>query len=149
MKWLNSVQWYQYVLHSQTKAFYFNKSKCRCLTVSMQTLFVPNKIVVVFSTIFKRLYHMLLNQYQACLYLFACIFHGNSKYSNEVQQFWHFWTILWHFWFVVYWCSLLTPVGVLCKEMLLFQTEICPHFNMIAHSTDCVVCYYSYYVFIV
>ena len=38
-----------------------------------------------------------LNQYQACLFLFECISHGYSKYSNEDQLFWHFWQILWTF----------------------------------------------------
>ena len=34
----------------------------------------------------------LMNWYQACLYLFECIFHGDSKYSNESQYIWIFWT---------------------------------------------------------
>ena len=29
----------------------------------------------------------LLNQNQACLYLFECILHQDFKYSNEVRQF--------------------------------------------------------------
>ena len=34
---------------------------------------------------FQRQFHLLLNQYQACLYLFECIFQDKSKYSNEVK----------------------------------------------------------------
>ena len=34
---------------------------------------------------FQRLFQVLPNQYEACLYLFECIFHGLSKYSNEEQ----------------------------------------------------------------
>ena len=36
---------------------------------------------------FKSLFHKLLNQYQACLYLFECIFNDDSKYSNKMQSF--------------------------------------------------------------
>ena len=39
---------------------------------------------------FQRLFHKLLNQYQACLYLFECIFQGDSKYSHLIPEFWHF-----------------------------------------------------------
>ena len=34
---------------------------------------------------FYNLFHELLNQHQACLYLFECIFNGDSKYRNEIQ----------------------------------------------------------------
>ena len=34
---------------------------------------------------FWCLFHDLMNRYQACLYLFECIFHGNSKYSNDIE----------------------------------------------------------------
>ena len=33
--------------------------------------------------------HEPLNQNQACLYLFECIFNGDSKYINEYQWFWN------------------------------------------------------------
>ena len=39
----------------------------------------------VISFLIKRLFHKLLNQYKACLYLFECIFHVDSKYSNEIE----------------------------------------------------------------
>ena len=32
-----------------------------------------------------------MNQYQACLYLYQCISHGDSKYCHEIPPFWHFW----------------------------------------------------------
>ena len=41
--------------------------------------------IVLFLEILKI--QRFLNQYQACLYLFECISHGDSKYSNEVQLF--------------------------------------------------------------
>ena len=31
-----------------------------------------------------------MNQYQACLYLFECIFLGDSKYGQQNQKCWHF-----------------------------------------------------------
>ena len=64
-----------------------------------------------FSTLkclFLRLFHKLMNQYQACLYSFECIFHWDSKYGHEMPQFWHFLQTLWHFWPVV--CTRL-PLG--------------------------------------
>ena len=30
-----------------------------------------------------------MNRYQSCLYLFECIFHGNSKYSNEINYYYY------------------------------------------------------------
>ena len=36
------------------------------------------------------LFHNFLNQYQACLYLFECIFHGESKISHQMRECWHF-----------------------------------------------------------
>ena len=35
-------------------------------------------------------FHKFLNQYQACLYLFKCISHCDSKYSHQILEFWHF-----------------------------------------------------------
>ena len=32
-----------------------------------------------------RLIHKFRNQYQACLYLFECISHGDSKYNHQIQ----------------------------------------------------------------
>ena len=32
-----------------------------------------------------------MNQYQACLYLFECISHGDSKYGHEIPKCGHFW----------------------------------------------------------
>ena len=43
---------------------------------------------------FGQLFHELMNQYQACLYLFQCISHGDSKYGHEIPKccnFWNFW----------------------------------------------------------
>ena len=39
---------------------------------------------------FQGLFPELLNQYQACLYLFECISHAESKYVNEIKPFWYF-----------------------------------------------------------
>ena len=50
---------------------------------------------------FQRLFHELMNQYQACLYLSECIFHGGFKYGHEIPQFRHFLQILLNFWPVV------------------------------------------------
>ena len=77
------------------------------LTLTMLPWVLPCKIVFVFSKFsqFQRLFYKILNQYQACLYLFECIFHGDSKYSNEVQKLWHFWHCLCKFRSVV--CSYL------------------------------------------
>ena len=36
-------------------------------------------------------FHKFLNQYQACLYLYESISHGDSKYSHEIPKFWYFW----------------------------------------------------------
>ena len=50
---------------------------------------------IIFSSVqiseMLRVFHELMNQYQACLYLFHCIFHGDSKYSIEIQKCWNFW----------------------------------------------------------
>ena len=35
---------------------------------------------------FLRLFHELLNQYQACLYSFECNFHDDSKYVHEIPK---------------------------------------------------------------
>ena len=35
---------------------------------------------------FEQLFHELMNQYQACLYLFECISHGDSKYDHEIPK---------------------------------------------------------------
>ena len=35
---------------------------------------------------FEQLFHELMNQYQACLYLFECISHSDSKYGHEIPQ---------------------------------------------------------------
>ena len=32
-----------------------------------------------------------------CVDLFESISHGDSKYSNGIQQFWNLWSFLWHF----------------------------------------------------
>ena len=32
-----------------------------------------------------------MNQYQACLYLFESISHGDSKYGHEIPDCWYFW----------------------------------------------------------
>ena len=37
-----------------------------------------------------RLFHELINQYQACLYSFECISHGDFKYGHNISQLWHF-----------------------------------------------------------
>ena len=52
---------------------------------------------------FWWLFHELMNQYQACLNSFECIFHKDSKYSNQIPECWHFLPNLLHFSFVV--CS--------------------------------------------
>ena len=35
----------------------------------------------------QSLFHKLLNQYLACLYLFECISHGDSKYNHKIPEF--------------------------------------------------------------
>ena len=39
---------------------------------------------------FEHLFHKLMHQYQACLYLFECTSLGDSKYGHEIAQNWHF-----------------------------------------------------------
>ena len=36
---------------------------------------------------FEQLFHELMNRYQACLYLFDCFSHGDSKYDHEIPHF--------------------------------------------------------------
>ena len=45
-----------------------------------------------FGLKFLHLFHKLMNQYQACLYSFECISHGDSKYGYEIPKVWNFWT---------------------------------------------------------
>ena len=42
----------------------------------------------------QSLFHEILNQTQASLYSFECIFHGDYKFSIKIQQFWNIWQIL-------------------------------------------------------
>ena len=35
-------------------------------------------------------FHNILNQYQACLYLYECSSHGDSKYSHQIPEFLNF-----------------------------------------------------------
>ena len=58
------------------------------LTHSMRPVVVP-KIRFCFHQSyqhFTRLIHELLNHYQACLYLFECIFHCDSKCSKKFNN---------------------------------------------------------------
>ena len=48
-----------------------------CLLLWCLLLFCDSFLEILLS--------LLPNQYKACLYLFECIFHGYSKYSNKVQ----------------------------------------------------------------
>ena len=48
--------------------------------------------------------HELMNQYQACLYLFEWIFHGDSKYGHEIPKWWYFFKKLGNVWPVVCAC---------------------------------------------
>ena len=43
------------------------------------------KIVIQKMLIFQSIFRTLLNQYQACLYLFPCISHGDYKYGITIQ----------------------------------------------------------------
>ena len=52
--------------------------------------------------ILNGLFGKLLNQYQACLYLFGCISLCESKYGNEILKLWDFWTILVQF-LTIFW----------------------------------------------
>ena len=36
-------------------------------------------------------------KYQACLYSFECISHGDSKYGHEIPKCWHFFKICYIF----------------------------------------------------
>ena len=59
------------IAHSHAKLFLFSQN---CLT-------------------FQRLPHDLVNQFQACLYLFECIFHGDFKYIHQIPECWYFWKL--------------------------------------------------------
>ena len=48
----------------------------RVLTLTTRALVLPS----------KRLFHELINQYQACLYLSEYIFHCGSKYGHEIPK---------------------------------------------------------------
>ena len=41
---------------------------------------------------FKRLFHEIMNQYQACLYSLECIFNHDYKCGHEIPNCWHFLT---------------------------------------------------------
>ena len=62
------------------------------LTCTMRPMVSSCKISSLFSKFLEiqTKYHKLLNQYQACLYLFECIFHDDSKYSHQIHKCWHF-----------------------------------------------------------
>ena len=56
---------------------------------------------------FQRLFHELMNQYQACFYLSECIFHCGFTYGQEIPQFRHVFTN-----FVTFLtCRLLSPAA--------------------------------------
>ena len=59
-------------------------------TLNVATGFTTHSKSFCFSTFSQ--FQTFLNQYQACLYLFECIFQGDSKYGHDILQFWHFWT---------------------------------------------------------
>ena len=40
---------------------------------------------------FLHVFHELMNQYQACLYLSECISHDDFKLCHEIPKCWHFW----------------------------------------------------------
>ena len=42
---------------------------------------------LTFQRLFQRLFHEIMNQYQACVYLSECIFHCGFKYGHEIPQF--------------------------------------------------------------
>ena len=71
----------------------------------MQPVISPCKNTVLSSqnSQISKPFSWILNQYQACLYLFECVSHGDSKYSHQIPECWHFWTILCNVWHVV--CS--------------------------------------------
>ena len=52
--------------------------------------FTEQKSVCILKfLIFLRLFHELMHQYQACLYSFECISHGDSKYGHEIPKCLH------------------------------------------------------------
>ena len=64
-----------------------------------QSLVLPCKIFFVLSTFsdFQSLFHELLNQYQACLFLLEYISHVDFKYGHDIPKLWTFLKIWWHF----------------------------------------------------
>ena len=62
------------------------------LTPGRHWIYLPCKSALSFLKILviQNLFYKLLNQYQACLYLFECTSHGDSKCSDEIHKFWHF-----------------------------------------------------------
>ena len=63
------------------------------LTITTRALVLVSKVVDISEILTAILFHELMNQYQACLYLSDCIFHCGFKYVHEIPQFQHFFTI--------------------------------------------------------
>ena len=83
---LSQYDYYRLASESNEQWNQLQLNRLTWLTLSMrllhgfntQNVFCLLKILT-FSILFS---HNLLNQYQACLYLFESIFHGDSKYSH-------------------------------------------------------------------
>ena len=54
------------------------------LTITTRALVLVSKVVDISEILTAILFHELMNQYQACLYLSDCIFHCGSKYGYEI-----------------------------------------------------------------
>ena len=85
------------------------EDSCSPSPLAIRWLVLLSKIVFTLSNFwnFNVCFHQLLKQYQECLYLFQCIYHGGSNYGHKIPQFWHRLQHLLHFWhvFVQYECT--------------------------------------------
>ena len=76
----------------------------------------------------QSIIHKLLNQYQACLYLFECILHVDFKYGHEIPKCWHFFLKqLWRI--VLFVCSRLPHakyVNIFKSRRVTFLTFLIP-----------------------
>ena len=108
--WMHFSWWFQIRLWN-SKIFTFVENvgtfwRCRLLTPAAWFYLLSRSIFALSN--FWNFNCELMNQYQACLHLFECISHGDSKYGNEIKKCSHFWNFWWHFGHVV--CSV-TPAA--------------------------------------
>ena len=87
-----------------------------------------------------RLLQELMNQYQACLYSFGCISHGDSKYGHEIPKCCHFLTSLWHD-FVPVVCSSCLPHGESYLGDWSLKREVCVEITPKINHGECLIWY--------